>query len=152
MVRGLQRKPLVFPGKDGNPIDADVLLHHVQRRSLRKAGLPTSLRFHDMRHMSASLKAEAGVSVNRAQEILGHASERTTLAIYTHTMHRQHDDTADKIAPLAGLSQSPAVPGKNQETIGDSPPSKSAVSGCATGSPGEIRTPDQRINSPSLYH
>lgn len=46
----------------------------------------------------------AGVPLKRAQEILGHASERTTLSIYTHSMCRTMDDTGDKIAPLAGLS------------------------------------------------
>jgi len=29
---------------------------------------------------------------------------RTTLAIYTHAMKRKHDDSADKMAELAGLS------------------------------------------------
>jgi integrase len=42
--------------------------------------------------------------LQRAQEILGHASERTTLAIYTHAMRRTRDDSADKLAELAGLS------------------------------------------------
>lgn len=31
------------------------------------------------------------------------ANESTTLAIYTHSMRRRHDDSADKIAILAGL-------------------------------------------------
>lgn len=85
------------------PIDADILLRHILRRALRKAGLPP-LRFHDLRHMAGTLMHEAGVPLKRAQEILGHASERTTLAIYTHSMRRTRDDSADKIAELAGLS------------------------------------------------
>ncbi len=48
--------------------------------------------------------SEAGVPAKRAQEILGHADVRTTLAIYTHAMKRKHDDSADKAAELAGLS------------------------------------------------
>ena len=87
----ITERGLVFPGKANaaglrGPIDADILLRHILRRALRKAGLPTDLRFHDMRHMAASLMVEAGVSVKRAQEILGHASKRTTLAIYNHAM------------------------------------------------------------------
>ena len=54
--------------------------------------------------MGGTLMHEAGVLLKRAQEILGHASERTTLAIYTHSMRRTRDDSADKIAALAGLS------------------------------------------------
>jgi len=123
----LSRAGYVFPGEAGangerGAIVADVLLRNVLRRALRKAGLP-ELRFHDLRHLAASFMVEAGVSVKRAQEILGHASERTTLAVYTHALRRQHDDTADKIAEIAGL----AVPAENssqhvgdqRETFGD---------------------------------
>jgi integrase len=82
----------VFPGEPDaqgqrGPFDADILLRHILRRALRKAGLPP-LRFHDLRHMAGTAMHEAGVPLKRAQEILGHASERTTLAIYTHSMRR----------------------------------------------------------------
>ena len=79
-------------------------LDQVLRRALRRAGLPP-LRFHDLRHMAGTLMHEAGVPLKRAQEILGHVSERTTLAVYTHSMRRDRtDDSANKIADLAGLS------------------------------------------------
>jgi hypothetical protein len=55
--------------------------------------------------------------MRRAQEILGHADVRTTLAIYTHSMRRAHDDSADKIAALAGLSAPLSDLGNNRETI-----------------------------------
>ena len=101
----------VFPGEpDGEasarPSWPTCCLRNVLRRALRKAGLP-ELRFHDLRHMAASLMSGAGVPIKRAQETLGHASERTTLAIYTHAARRKHDDTADKIAVLAGLAPAP---------------------------------------------
>lgn len=35
-------------------IDADVLLRHIRRRALRRAGLPR-LQFHDLRHMAETL-------------------------------------------------------------------------------------------------
>ena len=139
---------LVFPADDGTPIDADVLLRHILRRALRKAGLP-SLRFHDLRHMAASLMVEAGVNVKRAQEILGHASERTTLAIYTHALRRQHDDTADKIAELAGLSGPSGDLGNNRETIGAAESEETALSPCGSGSPGSIQQ-TKRSRQPSL--
>src|ERR1019366_9374002 len=86
----LTSRGLVFPGEpnaqgERKPIDADILLRNILCRALRKAGLPP-LRFHDLRHMAGTLMHEAGVPLKRAQEILGHASERTTLAIYTHSM------------------------------------------------------------------
>jgi integrase len=46
----------------------------------------------------------SGVPPKRAQEILGHADVRTTLAIYTHAMRRKHDDSADEMTELAGLT------------------------------------------------
>jgi integrase len=142
---------LVFPGEpDANgvrgPIDADISLRHVLRRALRRAGLPP-LRFHDMRHLAGTLMSEAGVPPKRAQEILGHADVRTTLAIYTHTMRRKHDDSADKMAELAGLSNV----GDKWETSGDVGSEENRLSGCSDGSPGWNRTNDQRINSPMLY-
>jgi Phage integrase family len=140
---------LVFPGEpDENgarrAIDADELLRRILRRALAKAGLPP-LRFHDLRHMAGTLMHEAGVPLKRAQEILGHASERTTLGIYTHSMRRKHDDSADKIAVLAGLA------GNNWETADDVDSEDVDASDCLIGSPGRTRTSDQRINSPSLY-
>jgi len=119
----LARAGYMFPGEPNAPgeraaIQADVLLRHILRRALRKAGLP-ELRFHDLRHMAASFMVEAGVPISRAQEILGHASERTTLRVYAHTLRRQHDDTADKIARLAGLSPPTDEPGHKRGTIDD---------------------------------
>src|SRR6185312_5447268 len=106
-------------------------------RSTAPAGLPP-LRLHDLRHMAGTLMHEAGVPLKRAQEILGHASERTTLAIYTHSMRRTHDDSADKIAALAGLSDR----GNNLETNGSVEPQEAELSDCSIGSPGLIRTGD----------
>jgi integrase len=152
----LTSRGLVFPGEpnaqgERKPIDADILLRNILRRALRKAGLPP-LRFHDLRHMAGTLMHEAGVPLKRAQEILGHASERTTLAIYTHSMRRTHDDSADKIAILAGLAPPTQNLGNNRETTGSVEHEEVELSGCSIGSPGRIRTADQRINSPSLYH
>ena len=113
---------LVFPAKpneqgERGPIEADKLLRNILRRALRTAGLPP-LRFHDMRHLAGTLKSEDGVPPKRAQEILGHAHWRTTLSIYTHAMKRKHDDSADKMAELAGLTKL----GISVETIGSVEP------------------------------
>ena len=97
--------------------------------------------------MAGTLMHEAGVPLKRAKDILGHANERTTLAIYTHTMKRRHDDSADRIAALAGLSDL----GNKRETIGSVKDEKTELSACSNGSLGWNRTNDQRINSPTLY-
>ena len=121
---------LVFPGEpDANgvrgPTQADKLLRHILRRALRRAGLPT-LRFHDMRHLAGTLMSEAGVPPKRAQEMLGHAEVRTTLAIYTHAMRRKHGDSADKMAELAGLTSL----GNIRETTGSVEAEETGLSDC----------------------
>jgi hypothetical protein len=83
--------------------------------------------------------SEASVPPKRAQEILGHADVRTTLAIHTHSMRRKHDDSADKMAELAGLTQC----GNIVETTGSVESEEVELSGCFYGSPGcsaDIRT------------
>ena len=62
-------------------------------------------------------------------------------------MRRTRDDSADKIAELAGLSNV----GNKRERIGSVEPEEAELSGCLIGSPGWNRTNDQRINSPMLY-
>jgi len=138
---------LVFRGEpDANgvrgPIEADKSLRHILRRALRRAGLPP-LRFHDMRHLTGTLMSEAGVPPKRAQVILGRADVRTTLALYTHAMRRRHDDSADNMAELAGLTNL----GNIRETIGSGESQEEELSDCFYGSPGWNRTNDQRINS-----
>ena len=90
------------------------------------------LRFHDLRHMAGTPMHEAGVPLRRAQEILGHASERTTLPICTHAMRRTRDDSVDKIAELAGLSKV----GNSWETTGSVEAEEAELSACFSGSPG----------------
>jgi hypothetical protein len=80
----------------------------------------------------AALMSEAGVPPKRAQEILGHADVRTTLAIYTHAMKRKHDDSADKMAELAGLTKL----GNILETSGSVESQEGELSDCFYGSPG----------------
>ena len=60
-------------------------------------------------------------------------------------MRRTRDDSADKIAELAGLSNL----GNKRETIGSVEPEGVGLSDCSIGSPGGNRTNDQRINSTS---
>ena len=137
----------MFPGEaDANgvrgPIEPDKLPRHILTGALRRAGLPP-LRFHDMRHLAGTLMSEAGVPPKRAQEILGHADVRTTLAIYTHAMRRKHDDSADKMAKIAGLTNV----GNKWETNSSVESEEMELSDCSEGSPGWNRTNDQRINS-----
>ncbi len=68
---------------------------------------------------------------NRAQEILGRADVRTTLAIYTHTMKRKHDGSADKMAELGARRL-----GDKLETTGSLESQESELSYCFNELPG----------------
>jgi integrase len=92
--------------------------------------------------LAGTLMSEAGVPPKRAQEILGHADVRTTLAIYTHTLKRKHDDSANRMADIAGLSGL----GNKRGTVGSVEDEETELSACSNGSLGWNRTNDQRIN------
>ncbi len=55
------------------------------------------IRFHDLRHSSASLMLELGFSLKDIQEWLGHADIGTTSNIYAHMQYRQKEHIADKL-------------------------------------------------------
>lgn len=53
------------------------------KSALKKAGLSTEIRVHDLRHSYAKLALDAGVPLQVLRELLGHANIQTTL-VYTH--------------------------------------------------------------------
>lgn len=61
----------------------------------REAGL-AGLRFHDLRHTFASLKAAQGYSAREVSAWMGHGSVRFTLDTYTH-LFPVDDDFRDRL-------------------------------------------------------
>jgi integrase len=68
------------------------------KKILKRAGLP-SIRFHDLRHSTATLLLGLGVHAKVVQEMLGHTQISMTMDIYSHVLpsmqvdavHRLHD-------------------------------------------------------------
>lgn len=54
------------------------------------------IRFHDLRHSSATLLIEQGASLKAIQERLGHKQHQTTADIYAHVTKKVSRDLADK--------------------------------------------------------
>ena len=75
---------LVFPRASGRPIDADDFRRRVFRPAAERAGLPAGLRFHDLRHTSASLHLQHGATVAEVMEIHGWRQLQTAMR-YLHT-------------------------------------------------------------------
>jgi integrase len=90
--RRWQTHDLVFCTGIGTPIDAAVLWRNF-KRLLVKAGLP-SIRFHDLRHSTASLLFKEGVPMKVISELLGHSSIRITADVYSHLTRGTMDETA----------------------------------------------------------
>jgi integrase len=73
---------LVFTTPTGDPVDAKELTHTFQRL-LEAAGL-TRMRWHDLRHGTASLLIAQGVDLRVVMEILGHSTITLTANTYAH--------------------------------------------------------------------
>lgn len=73
---------LVFARPDGRPIDGTTLTHDFQD-SLKAAGLPV-IRWHDLRHATASRLIADGVPLAVVSAILGHSGIAITVDTYGH--------------------------------------------------------------------
>ena len=75
---------------------------HTFQAALRRAGLPR-VRFHDLRHTSASLLLGRGVHPKIASEMLGHSTIAITLDLYSHVTPTMQRGAADELdAALSG--------------------------------------------------
>lgn len=60
------------------------------------------LRFHDLRHMHATMLLDAGLPTSAVAARLGHAKESTTTDIYSHAIRRRDREAADTVGRLLG--------------------------------------------------
>jgi integrase len=67
-------------------------------RAARRVG--ARIRFHDLRHMSASLLIGAGTDVRTVAGRLGHADASTTLRIYAHAFEARDRQAAEVLGAL----------------------------------------------------
>jgi integrase/recombinase XerD len=79
---GAARRPEVFLSARGAPLDRTSAWRRVKRAALR-AGLDPSISPHTLRHCFATHMLEGGADLRSVQEMLGHASVKTT-EVYTH--------------------------------------------------------------------
>jgi integrase len=88
-----QDSGLVFPSTVGTPISGGNL-NRAFKVLLKRAGLPETTRFHDLRHTCATLLLRQGVNPKFVQELLGHADISLTLNIYSHVLPDMGDAAA----------------------------------------------------------
>jgi len=69
--------------------------------AVQQAGLPY-IRFHDLRHTSATLSLALGEHPKIVQERLGHSSIRMTLDRYSHVTAGMQREAADRLDEAIG--------------------------------------------------
>lgn len=80
---GFKPDGLVFPSEHGTPIVPDNLRRHF-KLVLAAAGLPDTIRIHDLRHTAASLMLARGNQLLHVSKTLGHSSTVITGDVYAH--------------------------------------------------------------------
>jgi integrase len=93
---GKEKIQLIFPNRDGKPLDGDDFRHRVFYQIFEKANLP-KFRFHDIRHTFASLLLSQGEPVHYVKEQLGHASITTTVDVYGHIIPGSNRNAVNKL-------------------------------------------------------
>jgi len=78
----------LFPAKGGEGHMHYVTVERVIRKLARAAGLKKRVTPHVLRHSFATISLAKGMDVREIQELLGHASLRTT-QVYTHIVRRR---------------------------------------------------------------
>ena len=90
-----QEQGLVFPNMYGRYFSR-TKLYILFNKVLKEAGLP-HMRFHDLRHSTATLLLSMGVPAKVVQEILRHSTISTTLNTYAQVLPEMHRDAMDKM-------------------------------------------------------
>lgn len=85
----------VFSTSKGTPISCHNLHNRSWKPLLKKAGLPHTTRFHDLRHSCISLLLARGVPAKVVSEMAGHADVSITLSTYGHVMPDMQSLSAD---------------------------------------------------------
>ena len=88
---------LVFTADRGGPLRNANFRNRVWYPALDTAGLPRSIRIHDLRHTCASLLIRQGVHPKAIQHHLGHSSINITMDRYGHLLPDQFDDLASRL-------------------------------------------------------
>jgi integrase len=85
----------VFLDTEGHWLRKSNLRRRSFASALRRAKLPLTTRFHDLRHSAATIMLLNGINVKAVSVTLGHADIGTTLDIYSHFMPEMAEQRAE---------------------------------------------------------
>jgi len=87
---------LVFCSSVGGHLHTSRDVFNQFKGLLKQAGLP-DIRFHDLRHSSASLLLSLGIHPKVVQEMLGHSQIGMTMDIYSHVLPTMQVEAVNKL-------------------------------------------------------
>jgi integrase len=93
--RPIAGEDLVFPSSYGTPLNSSNVTNRL-KAILERMGLPHQ-RFHDLRHLTASLLLSEGVDIFTVKEILGHSQISLTANTYGHLTDKLAGDAAERM-------------------------------------------------------
>ncbi|MFI5759271.1 tyrosine-type recombinase/integrase [Streptomyces sp. NPDC051569] len=117
---GWKASGYIFTRTDGSPIEGATLTRHFNTL-LRRATL-RRIRFHDLRHSTATLLLEQGVELVVIKELLGHAHIGVTATVYAHVRLRLQRDAIDLLGNTLRNPSEPTI----RPDDGDKPPLRAA--------------------------
>lgn len=82
----------VFPNTRGRVRRRDSVMRSLHAL-LADAGLPSDVRFHDLRHTAATHALRAGRPIHEVSKMLGHKDPAMTLRHYAHVLEDMRDET-----------------------------------------------------------
>ena len=80
--------------RDGHALDRRDVTSRQFKPLLRRAKLPETTRFHDLRHTCATLLLTKNVNPKFVSEMLGHSNIAITLDTYSHVLPSMQDSAA----------------------------------------------------------
>jgi integrase len=97
LKKGWREQPeFLFYNGAGNPIEINGFRRRVFYKALEKAGI-RQVRFHDLRHSYATLRASKGDNILDISKQLGHSSIKITMDIYSKHIPGEHRSQVDAL-------------------------------------------------------
>lgn len=96
-IRQARGTTLMFPSPETGTYRDQNAVTRKFKRMLKRAGLPQSTRFHDLRHTCATIALEEGVEIKALSSMLGHSDVAFTMNTYVHATKKLKTSAADKM-------------------------------------------------------
>jgi integrase len=103
-----QENDLVFPSSTGTPLNQSNVLK--QYAEIQKAAGLKHIRFHDLRHIAASIMLNHGIPLLTVSYILGHSQPSTTLNMYGHQFSAMELQAACLVDDIFADAQPTSLP------------------------------------------